>query len=412
MSTSPARSVVANLERLLSVRVLLLLVVSLLMFGVHFGFGLSLPLGSLLSVITALALLTMWSWWRLRRQPQRIREGELAGQLMMDVAGLTALLYFSGGWTNPLVSLYLVPIAVAVIMLDRLTTWIITATTVLGYSLLILYHQPVVTVGHHHMDAFTLHVAGMWLTFVLAGGLIAYFGTSMVNMLRSREQALASEREENLRHEQIIGVATLAAGTAHELSTPLGSIAVIASELADAAEGYPREQLELLLAQVAVCRDTLSRLRQTASGEQGAAPVSVVAFMEELRARLLLYRPQGRLLLSCEGPGEAPEIRPEATLQQALLNLLDNSAAVSAQPVECRLRWAADGLDIDILDRGPGFDGVAASEGESSEGMGMGLILANATIERLGGGVSLLERPGGGAHVAIRLPLGSLQEPS
>lgn len=412
MSTPPTRSVVANLERLLSVRVLLLLTVSLLIFGVHFGFRLSLPLWPLLAIIMALALLTSWSWWRLRQHPQRIREGELSGQLMVDVAGLTALLYFSGGWTNPLVSFYLVPIAVAVIMLDRLTTWIITVATMLGYSLLILYHQPVVATEQHHLDAFTLHVAGMWMTFVLAGGLIAYFGTSMVNMLRSREQALAAEREENLRHEQIIGVATLAAGTAHELSTPLGSIAVIASELADAAEGYHREQLDLLLAQVAVCRETLGRLRLTASGEQGMAPISVVIFMEELRARLELYRPRSRLLLSCDGLGAAPEIRPEPTLQQALLNLLDNSAAVSEQPVECRLRWREDQLEIDILDRGPGFDGAAASAREQSEGMGMGLLLANATIERLGGGVSLLERPGGGAHVAIRLPLGSLQEHS
>ena len=410
MSTPQNLSALANLERLLGVRALLLLVVAMATLGVHFGFGLSLPLLPLLSIITALALLTLWSWWRVRRRPQRIREGELLAQLMADVVGLTAVLYFSGGWTNPLVSLYLVPIAVAVIMLDRPMTWAITVATMLGYSLLIVYHQPVVTAEHHHLDAFTLHVAGMWLTFVLAGGLIAYFGTSMVNMLRSREQALAAEREENLRHEQIIGVATLAAGTAHELSTPLGSIAVIASELADVTDGYRREQLELLLAQVAVCRETLGRLRLTASGDQGAAPISVVAFMEELRGRLELYRPRTRLLMSCDGQGAAPEIRPEPTLQQALLNLLDNSAAVSEQPVECRLRWRADQLEIDILDRGPGFDGAAVSEREQSEGMGMGLLLANATIERLGGSVSLLQRSGGGAHVAIRLPLSGLQE--
>lgn len=409
MTTQHAVSLAANIERLLSVRALLLTALLLTTLAVHYGFELPLPLAPLLVVIAALALLTVGSWWRVRRRPQRLREGELLWQLVVDVAGLTALLYFSGGWTNPLVSLYLVPIAVAVIMLDRGRTWIIMAMTVAGYSLLVLYHRPVVAVEHHHLDSFTLHVAGMWLTFVLAAGLITYFGTSMVNLLRAREQALAAEREENLRNEQIIGVATLAAGTAHELSTPLGSIAVIASELADQSEGAQREQLDMLLAQVATCRDTLGRLRMTASGEQSAPPLPVDELFEELGARLALYRPRSRLQLSCNGSGAAPEIRPEPTLQQALLNLLDNAAAASEQPVECRVHWHGDALEIDILDQGPGFQARGGGSGAMGEGMGMGLLLANATIERFGGTVSLRQREGGGAHVAIRLPLHALQ---
>ena len=402
-------SVAANLERLLGVRALMLAALLLTAIVVHYAFELLLPLAPLLLIIAALGIFTVVSWWRAKRRPESLREGELVGQLLADVGGLTALLYFSGGWTNPLVSLYLVPIAVAVIMLDRVRTWVIMATTVVGYSLLVLYHRPVVAVEHHHLDSFTLHVAGMWLTFVLAAGLITYFGTSMVNLLRAREQALAAEREENLRNEQIIGVATLAAGTAHELSTPLVSIAVIASELADQAEGAQRTQLELLLSQVAICRNTLGQLRLTASGERSVAPQPVDVLLAELGARLALYRPRSRLALTGEGIGAPPEIRAEPTLQQALLNLLDNAAAASDQPVECRVRWQADDLEIDILDHGPGFQSPADSKGE---GMGMGLLLANASIERLGGRVSLHQRSGGGAHVAVRLPLCALQSMS
>ncbi len=411
MASQHAVSVAANLERLLGVRALLLAALLLTTLAVHYGFELTLPLAPLLVIIVALALFTLGSWWRARQRSGRLRERELIGQLVVDVVGLTALLYFSGGWTNPLVSLYLVPIAVAVVMLDRVRTWTITVLTVIGYSLLVLYHRPVVAVEHHHLDSFTLHVAGMWLTFVLAAVLITWFGTSMVNLLRVREQALAAEREENLRNEQIIGVATLAAGTAHELSTPLGSIAVIASELADQAQGAQREQLETLLAQVAICRDTLGRLRRTASGDEAAPPMPVNEMVEELGTRLALYRPRSRLQLTCDGPGSAPEIRPDPTLQQALLNLLDNAAAVSEQPVECRLRWSADRLEIDILDQGPGFDlpETSAEARGKDEGLGMGLLLANATIERFGGQVSLRHRPEGGAHVAIRLPLRQLE---
>lgn len=416
MTTQQAATVAANLERLLGVRALLLAALLLTTLAVHYGFELPLPLAPLLVIIVVLALFTLGSWWRVRRRPGQLRERELIGQLVVDVVGLTALLYFSGGWTNPLVSLYLVPIAVAVVMLDRISAWAITVLTVIGYSLLVLYHRPVVAVEHHHLDSFTLHVAGMWLTFVLAAVLITWFGTSMVNLLRVREQALAAEREENLRNEQIIGVATLAAGTAHELSTPLGSIAVIASELADQAEGAQREQLDILLAQVAICRDTLGRLRRTAGGDETAPPLPVNELVEELGTRLALYRPRSRLQLTCDGPGDAPEIRPDPTLQQALLNLLDNAAAVSEQPVECRLRWSGEALQIDIFDHGPGFHAASADAASADadfrrkdEGLGMGLLLANATIERFGGQVSLRQRPGGGAHVAIRLPLRELQ---
>ena len=408
MSTQDAVSVAANLERLLSIRALLLATLLLTILAVHFGFQFPLPLIPLFVILAVLTLFTLGSWWRAQRRAEPLREGELVVQLVVDVAGLTVLLYFSGGWTNPLVSLYLVPIAVAVIMLDRVRTWTIMMLTVLGYSLLVLYHRPVVAVEHHHLDSFTLHVAGMWLTFVLAAGLITYFGTSMVNLLRTREQALAAEREENLRNEQIIGVATLAAGTAHELSTPLGSIAVIASELAAQVDGEHREQLDTLLAQVAVCRDTLGRLRATAGGEQTGPPLPVDELFEELGVRLALVRPRSRLQLVCDGSGPAPAIRQEPTLQQALLNLLDNAAAVSEGPVECRVRWRADRLQIDILDQGPGFSATRAAPRGKDEGLGMGLLLANATIERFGGQVSLRQRPGGGAHVAVELPLPGL----
>ncbi|MCC5871611.1 MAG: HAMP domain-containing histidine kinase [Gammaproteobacteria bacterium] len=412
MSKQHTVTIAANLKRLLGVRALLLAGVLLLMLVVHYGFALSLPLAPLLLIIAALALLTLGSWWRAQRHAGALRDGELPGQLALDVVGLTALLYFSGGWTNPLVSLYLVPIAVAVIMLDGVRTWAIMAMTVLGYSLLVLYHRPVVAVEHHPLDSFTLHVAGMWLTFVLAAVLITYFGTSMVNLLRVREQALAAEREENLRNEQIIGVATLAAGTAHELSTPLSSIAVIASELADQADEANRKQLDTLLAQVAICRETLGRLRMTASGEPSSPPLPVDELLGELGARLALLRPRARLQLTSDGQGPAPAIRPEPTLQQALLNLLDNAAAVSDQPVDCRLHWNAQAIDIDILDQGPGFQTDAAVPIGKDEGLGMGLLLANATIERFGGRVSLRQRPGGGAHVAVRLPLDSLRPAS
>jgi two-component system, sensor histidine kinase RegB len=199
LSTQHAASIVANLKRLLWGRTVLLAILLIATLAVHYGFDLPVPLGPLLGIIAALALITVSSWWRANGRPEALHERELTWQLTIDVIGLTALLYFSGGWTNPLVSLYLVPIAIAVVMLDRAATWTIMAMTVIGYSLLVVYHRPILELDHHHLDSFTLHVAGMWLTFVLAAGLIAYFGTNIVNQLRAREQALAASSGRSLR---------------------------------------------------------------------------------------------------------------------------------------------------------------------------------------------------------------------
>jgi two-component system sensor histidine kinase RegB len=255
----------------------------------------------------------------------------------------------------------------------------------------------------------------MWLTFVIAAGLIAYFGTTMAATLRSRASALAAAREEILRNEQIIGVATLAAGTAHELSTPLGSIALIAGELKSDAPQHLAE-IDLMLTQIDVCRDILRRLRDTASPRATPRePVNRVdRFIDDVRERFELLRPAVAVDFSVANDASSRFIAAEETLRQAVLNLLDNAADVSPHAVECSVHCATDHLVLDIRDRGAGFNASAAgnavefasaSPNGSTEGMGMGLLLANATIERLGGSVRIADRDGGGAWVRVTLPL-------
>ena len=202
----------------------------------------------------------------------------------------------------------------------------------------------------------------MWLTFVIAAGLIAYFGTTMAATLRSRASALAAAREEILRNEQIIGVATLAAGTAHELSTPLGSIALIAGELkADAPEH--RREIDLMLSQIDACKNILRRLRTAANTR--AAPVDSVnrvdRFVADVRERFELLRPAVAVDFSVAGDASNRFIAAEETLRQAVLNLLDNAADVSPHAVECSAHCARDHLVLDIRDRGAGFNSSAAA---------------------------------------------------
>jgi two-component system, sensor histidine kinase RegB len=405
-----------NLQRLLWVRCVLFAALTVLIALVARIAGYELPLGPLTAIVAVLGAITLLGWLRMRRSKRPVHNVEILFQLGIDIAALTGILYFTGGWTNPLVSLYLVPIAAAVAMLPARLAWTIAVVTVLCYALVAAFYQPLVSRGDSLAGPFTLHVLGMWLTFVIAAGLIAYFGTTMAATLRSRAAALADAREEILRNEQIIGVATLAAGTAHELSTPLGSIAVIAGELKSDAPRH-RSEIDLMLTQIEVCKDILRRLRDTANPRATLRdPVNRVdLFIDDVRDRFELLRPAVAVRFSVDTAAASCFIGAEETLRQAVLNLLDNAADVSPHAVECSAHCAAEHLVLDILDRGAGFSAAAAgqavepapnaSANGSTEGMGMGLLLANATIERLGGTVRMADRDGGGAWVRVTLPL-------
>jgi two-component system, sensor histidine kinase RegB len=405
-----------NLRRLLWVRCALFTALTVLIAVVARIAGYTFPLRPLAAIVAMLGAITLLGWLRLTRSKRPIRNVEILFQLGIDIAALTGVLYFTGGWTNPLVSLYLVPIAAAVAMLPARFAWAIAIVTVLCYALTAAFYQPLVSQGDSFAGPFTLHVLGMWLTFVIAAGLIAYFGTTMAATLRSRAAALAAAREEILRNEQIIGVATLAAGTAHELSTPLGSIALIAGELQSDAP-HLRREIAVMLTQIEVCKDILRRLRDTANPRATPRdPVNRVdRFVADVRERFELLRPAAAVHFAVTGDASGRFIAADETLRQAVLNLLNNAADVSPQAVDCSAHCASDHLVLDILDRGAGFNvatggeaagrASTASANGSSEGMGMGLLLANATIERLGGSVRIADRDGGGAWVRVTLPL-------
>jgi two-component system sensor histidine kinase RegB len=399
----------AELLRVLEIRMLLLAVCLGALLAGSYGLGLELPLDRLgVLVGGALALTALQRFYTARRNDQgptdRDAQGNgIARALLLDVVLLTAILYLSGGWTNPLVSLYLVPIATAATLLPRPRAWLIAGTAIAGYTLLTRRFLPVFDL-HHVDDDFALHVSGMWLTFVIAAALLAWFGSRFTETLRQRDRALANAREANLRNEQVIGIATLAAGTAHELATPLGTIAVIAAELESNADPALRDDVRELNRQVTVCREILARLREAAAPTVTARTCG--EFLDEITDRFHVLRPAVALSRSLAEPDRARTIEVDPTLQQAVLNLLDNAANASPDDVELNGRIADTTLELEILDRGPG---PAAAHGPS-RGLGMGLVLANTTIERRGGHVLADARPAGGTCVRVMLPLTAPRE--
>jgi two-component system, sensor histidine kinase RegB len=384
----------------------------LALFAADYWLDIALPLAAMLTVTALLIALDVVTWLRLA-QPWPVTALEFFVQLLADMAALTMLLYYSGGASNPFVSLYLLPIIIAATTLPAAFAWATTVLSIIAYSLLTRLFVPL-SLPPGEVE-FSLHLAGMWLNFIVSAVLIAYFIGKMAGSIRLRDQALARIRETRLHDEQIVALGSLAAGAAHELSTPLATMNIVADELqhdyADDAE--LTQSLQILHNQVAACKTILTRLTSVgASGRtESAAVMSVDRWLDKLLEQWQLMRPQAQVTTRWLGRLQTPAIMVDDSLNQALLNLCNNAADAANNQVEIELDWDEQTLQIDILDRGTGFSNDALSGAvffttkREQGGFGIGLFLANASIERYGGSVALLSREGGGAHVAVRLPL-------
>lgn len=378
------------------------------------GLGFRLEVPAVIGVILAMGIINVATWWRLGR-PRDVTHREYLTHLLVDVAGLTLLFHFTGGSTNPFINYFLIPVTIAAATLPWLYAWIIAGTSLLCYSGLMFVYHPVPQLAMSHgEDGLSLHILGMWFNFALSAGLVTFFVYKMALALRVRDQALSRTREASLRNEQVLAVATQAAGTAHELGTPLSTMAVLLAEMREEADddSLLARDIELLRQQVDTCKTRLQRLVDHADHRRLAAAETQDAqrWLGAVVQRWLVLRPDVSHQLEIIGPSGTPWIRVDATLDQALTNLLNNAADANPQSIRIQLDWSAKEVVIDIRDHGPGVPlSIADQLGETfvstkSKGMGIGLFLTHATINRLGGGVSLYNHPAGGTLTEVVLP--------
>lgn len=376
--------------------------------------GIDLPLPPLVLTVLLLAGVNVFTAWRLR-QVAAARDLEILWQLAMDVSALTAVLYWTGGATNPFVSLYLLPLTIAATVLPMRHTVAMALLTVAAYSVLLAWYRPIGQIDTHS-DAFGLHVLGMWFNFLVSAALITFFVTRMSESLRSRDAELAAAREKALRDQQLVLLGTFAAGTAHELSTPLSTMAVVVNDLERerSADSDLVAELRVLREQVQVCKKTLTELvgRAGRARAESARRIGLNNLLEEACSRWRLLRPESRLKVQVAGSGNMPSVAAEETMVQALVSLLNNAADASPEEVELFCNWSDGEITLEIRDHGPGVSDKARLVAgrlpyteKPGHGLGLGLLLANATIERLGGRIDLRNRAEGGAATRVRLPI-------
>jgi two-component system sensor histidine kinase RegB len=403
-----------NLKRLFVLRSLMIIVELLAVLTAHFVIGIELPLPHLFLIIGALAATNLWTLQRIRGGGY-IRDHEFFFQLTIDVVALAALLYFTGGATNPFAWLFLIPLIIAATVLSARATWLMALLTTGCYSLLMFVFVPLDGAVHMgHDQNFAQHVFGMWFGFVLSAALIAWFVVGMASTLKKRDQLLSEAREQALRDERLVALGTLATGAAHELGTPLATMAVVARELerADVEDAVTRKA-KILRDQIERCKQALSVISASA-GETRAVSgglIQVSDFLDRVVQEWEAQRVDANIQQEYESSSATARIIDEHTLHQSLINLLNNAADVSSEPLIFKASWNDNCLGIDILDRGPGLHpDVNAQLGKCQKsskeyGMGLGLFLTHATIQRMGGNIALFDRDGGGTCTRINLPL-------
>jgi two-component system sensor histidine kinase RegB len=416
----PQHSSPLNLRRLVWLRSIAIpgAAVTLLLAGRFYD--LPIKIAPLVIIICVLAVVNFLTFRRLQTVGA-IPHGEFFTQMLIDVMALTGILYYSGGSTNPFAYLFLLPLAISATVLPRRYTWPLALVTAACYSFLLIYRVPLPPFDHPGGGSFVVHVVGMWLGFVLSVVLIAHFVLSMGETLREQERSLGEARERALRDERVVAVATLAAGAAHELSTPLATLALITTEL---AEQYPREQypalhedIELMRGQIRKCKDALSVISAAAGAGRAdtAGPQYVDEFVRQTVGEVRRLRPGAAISIAIEGKRPAPQIIVERTLSQALLNVLHNAVDVSPQNVRVTCAWDGERVRIEVQDHGPGISlkslqpGTAPGHSTKDSGLGLGLFLTHTALSHLGGDISFADAPGGGARVTVNLPLARLQ---
>jgi two-component system sensor histidine kinase RegB len=404
LSTLPAR---ALLGRLLALRGILIAGWTVGIAWLVWGFHIAMPVLPMGAVLGLLGVFTLTTAWRLRLDTPATQM-EFLAHLLVDLTAFAVLVFFSGGATNPFVSLMLVPIIIAAISLRPRWVWLLAAVAGGYYALLLFEYQPLAIADP--VAAYGMHLGGMWFNFLISAALIAFFITRMHAGLRTRDSELAALREKQLRDERILALGTQAALAAHELATPLATIQTTAHELAVEFANDPDigADCRLLEKQALACKSILTQL--AARAQDGAPhPIALEAWLAELVTRWQVIRPD--VHLKTRPLSTRREFTPPEGLEQAVLNVLNNAADASPDDVELAATAHDDALWIDIADRGSGFTaeqkaqaGRVLFSGKPGHGWGMGLVLTHATIERAGGALTLTERAGGGALVRIQLP--------
>lgn len=388
----------------------------------YFGLGFPFQIVPAAAAVAASALLNLTVELRYP-STKRLTDREASLYLGYDLVQLAVLLYLTGGLENPFALLIIVPVTISATILGRSATISLGCLALACIAILAHAHDPLPWSGTGFALP-PLYVTGIWVALSLGMGLIAVYAWRVAAEARRMSEALTATEMALAREQRLSAVGGLAAAAAHELGTPLGTIAVVAKELArELPPGSPlAADIDLLQTQARRCRDILSQLtrRPDDSFADSESPYSVLAFsalVEEAAAPYL----GGRRPIEIDvlPDGEAPLIARSPEIVHALGNLIDNALRYCATEVEIILDWTPERIFATVRDDGTGFDpeilqvlGEPYVTTRDGEGMGLGVFIAKTLLEHTGARVKFANRVPAGAQVAIEWTRAILEVPS
>ncbi len=400
---------------------------------VAFYLGYPVPLGPCLGLIALSAWLNIFLTIRWRGS-QRLSP-RMAGLLLAyDSVQLAGLLYLTGGLQNPFSFLFLVPVTVSATSLPLRSTLALGALSFGCATALAFYHLPLPWPADTSLNLPPTYLLGLWFAIVCGTVFSAIYARRIAEEARQMSAALGATEIVLAREQRLSALDGLAAAAAHELGTPLATIALVAKELKREmpAASVHSDDIELLISQTARCREILARLSHHHEGsDEVFGRVNLSAMLEDLVAPL--RGSDVEIAITCAPDAKSPG-SPEPVLQRnpaiayGLGNILENAIDFATSHVAVEARWNKASVTLLVSDDGPGFDQqifdrlgdpfvttrpgyteADVAEGRH-EGMGLGLFIAKTLLERSGATVALSNQkpPAKGARIALAWPRAAL----
>ncbi|PTM40210.1 ActS/PrrB/RegB family redox-sensitive histidine kinase [Bosea sp. 124] len=404
-----------RLDTLVRLRWLAIAGQSLAVAGVHFGLGFQLPFGW---CFTAIAV-SSWLNIALRiRFPlsHRLHAGAATALLAFDIIQLAALLYLTGGLQNPFSILLLAPVMISATALPPRRTLVLGGLAIALATLVSVVYLPLPWAGPDRPVLPPYYQLGSWVALVLGLGFTGIYAWRVAKEARDLSDALAATELVLAREQHLSQLDGLAAAAAHELGTPLATIALVARELSRLApaEGEMAEDIALLREQVERCRGILGKLASLQDDDAGP--------LDQLSLRLLIeeaagpQRPFGvpfEIVMTGEKP--EPVCRRNPGMIYGLGNIVDNAVDFARSTVTITAEWNATYVKLTIADDGPGFPPDVllragdpylthgANESRAGGGLGLGLFIAKTLLERGGAAIEFSNRPAPASGASVRM---------